>query len=643
MPRAVALVLLVLFAACGGGGGEAPPAVQVLLSAGMVPLEPLAVDDVSAGVDLARLGLDAVDRAYEVTTPVGEPFSINVLTRAPGNEGPVRLCLAHCADGGATPAGGPETLGDAGILPAGHGAEVDGAWLEVTGDGYARLGLSGAIGADQVLALCAEGEEGVSVVLLRIGVGDESIINRTGPDAPVEGGYPGVLQQADLYSSDLGLLAAPIVASTGGITTAIAYDGNRADPDDWNTYEIRVRHDAAANAVVGGGATPLGEEEWFGEWRDHETAARGNVVVVARAHDERVTLRISFDAGATFTQTNVFASGTDEWSFRLAQVALGPSFELALVYWRVNDDYTNDLVLIEGAPSRDPQGAPFAYSLGGERVLFRGDEFAGPVFDNQDLDDFIPLVVGAQYSGAGDLVVAYGYTAFVESEEEVSGMMETRCVTRFAGSADLHDTLVEHEDDVVGFDPSVSLLGQGATMTVFIAYEASDGVRLRVSSDGGRTFSEAGVAGGPGAHLPSVFARVEGGATRVDLLYVTPTDFGNELHVRHWDDFGVEPSRDYRLAGAGIEGDLQIGFPGDALHVPGTLVERQVAWFGYDATLSGDDIVVVYVEQMVDYYRIFGLGDPVPSEPMPFVDDNCGCVPPPDPLHMSTLKLIRLD
>jgi hypothetical protein len=240
-------------------------------------------------------------------------------------------------------------------------------------------------------------------------------------------------------------------------------------------------------------------------------------------------------------------------------------------------------------------------------------------------------------------VIAYGFTAFVETEEGTTAMMETRCLTRLAGSGDFRETVVEHEDNVIGFDPSVSVLGQGETMTVFVAYEASDGVRMRVSHDAGRSFSEAGVAGGPGAHLPCVLARVEDGVTRVDLLYVTASEWGNELHVRHWDEFGRLPPRDYRLAGAGPDGSLQQGYPGEPGHVPGTYVEKQVGWFGYDATLSGDDVVVVYVEEVVDYYRVFAIDEPRPAEPMPR-DEECACVPPAgDPLYLRQLKLIRLD
>jgi hypothetical protein len=380
-------------------------------------------------------------------------------------------------------------------------------------------------------------------------------------------------------------------------------------------------------------------------------AARGSVLAAARAHDERVLLRVSFDGGATFAQSETFVSGFEGWSFRLAQVALGPSHELALAFWRSNppaggggaSDRAYDLMLVEGTPVRDGQGAPVSYRFGAERLLFRGDEYDIPAFSNEQVD-WIPLVMGVQYSDAGDLVVGYGFTDFTGTDVGGTAIVtETRCLTRLAGSAVVQETLVEREDNVVGFDPCVALLGHGPELMIFVAYEASDGVRMRVSGDAGRTFSEAGVAGGPGAHLPAVFARMEDGTMRVDLTYIAATQLGHELHVRRWTDFGREPSRDYRLAAAGAEGELQKGFPGEPGHVPGTYVERQVQWFGYDATLDGDDVVLVYVEEAIDYYRIFGLTAPVPGAPMPVVDDSCGCVPPADPLHLRTLKLLRLD
>jgi hypothetical protein len=330
--------------------------------------------------------------------------------------------------------------------------------------------------------------------------------------------------------------------------------------------------------------------------------------------DDRGTLRISFDGGATFPQTHAFVTGFFDWSFRLAQVAFGPSDEMALLFWRAKADDSSDLVLVEATPSaRDSKGRPLAYHFGGERVLFEGGGRGGPAISMDNLEYFVPLIIGAQYSEGGDLVVAYGYTQFTDDGERIHSFTETRCLSRLFGSSVFLDVRVEREDDTLGFDPSVSLLGHGDTMTVFVAYEASDGVRMRVSRDAGRTFSEAGLAGGPGAHLPSVFARIESGATRVDLLYITPTASGNALHVRHWDDFGIAPSRDYRIADAGPAGEGA-----------GAGVEKQVGWFGYDATLDGDDVVVVYVEEVIDRFGVLGTGYPAP-------------------VHLRALELVRLD
>ena len=46
-----------------------------------MPIAPAPVDDVSGTVDLARLGIADVTRVYDVTTPAGEPFSFDLLTR----------------------------------------------------------------------------------------------------------------------------------------------------------------------------------------------------------------------------------------------------------------------------------------------------------------------------------------------------------------------------------------------------------------------------------------------------------------------------------------------------------------------------------------------------------------------------------
>jgi len=647
-PALVAIAALV--AACAAGGGATPPvqaSAALVLSAGMVPLEPSSEGLVPSAPALDRLGIQGVAEVFDLTTPPGEPFSINALTRAEANEGDVKLCVAHVTDGGATPSGGPETLGFAGILPDAEAPAANGPWLEVSGDGYCRMTLQGAIEAEQVLAICAESDDGKTVVLVRLSLGDESVINGTGPATPVQDDYPGVLETATLYSSDSFLFGQPTVAAVGDTTTVVVFDGDRSDPERFERREVRLQHDRATGAVTNGGSTPVVES--FPGWRDHEIAARGDVLAVVRSGGGEVLVRVSFDGGRTFGQAASFPSGSDEFSPRLVQTAIGADFRLAVLFWRFHGDFSSDLVLVEGAPS--PAGDPTAYAFGAEQLLFHDDE------------SVLPLILGAAYSDGGDLVVGYAFTRFGSGEDPGSATVttETHCATRLLGGA-FEDVLVESED-VTGFDPSVSLVGQGASMRIFLAYEAGDGVRMRTSADGGRSFSEATVGGGAGANMPTVVAREQEGKLRVDLLFLVPADAGLELHLRHWDDFGNAPSGDFRIVKAtttaippepgGEPGqdpnappdrdDPSNEFPGGVFF--GGFEEfsmTQVAWFGYDATLAGDDVVVVFDEETTDFGG-FGFEPPVGGDPIPFSEDNLEPVPSPDPMHAHQLKLVRLD
>ncbi|MGH7161925.1 MAG: hypothetical protein ACREID_00460, partial [Planctomycetota bacterium] len=306
-------------------------------------MDPAASDGVSAGVDLDRLGIEEVGAVYDLTTPAGEPFAINVYSRGPANDGDVTLCIAHVSDGGAPPAAGPESLGGAGILPLGDGAELDGNWLEVHGNGYARFTVRGGIDDEQVVALCARSDDGESVALVRIGIGEESIINEGGPDSPVLDDYPGVLETDTLYTSDSFLFGLPAAAADGGLTHAVFHDGGEGD---LRRFEVRLRHDRAT-----GEATVLGKDEVdadFTGWRDHEIAARDGLVAFARSGGDAVTVRISFDGGATFGQTAGFPTPDGAYPPRLVQAAFGPQQQLALLFWRNNADFSTDLLFVEG-------------------------------------------------------------------------------------------------------------------------------------------------------------------------------------------------------------------------------------------------------------------------------------------------------
>ncbi len=665
---------------CGGGGAAAPllGAVPLILSAGMVPLEPEPVDLVSATVNLKRLGIGHVESVFDLTTPPGEQFTIQAFTRTEQNSGAVSLCVAHCSDGGFVPSGGPESLGNAGVVPFAAGAVPDGPWLEVTGDGYARMTVRGAIEEDQVLAICAESAAGKTVSLVRLRLGGASIINGAGSGATLEDDYPGVIASATLYSSDSWQMGLPVVAADGDATHVVVYDGSHDDPFDWRAFEVRLRHDAVTNSVVAGGSTPLDDPN--GGWRDHAVAAKGVVVAIARADWGGVTLRLSFDGGATFAQMREFPLAPKEFAARLVQLAIGADGRIAMLYWKGDESSYTDLVLVEGTVSaRSAGGEPTAYAFGAAEPLFRG---AGGL---------MPLIIGAQYSEAGDLVVGYAFTSF-DGDDAAGGWTattETRCATRLAGGAS-GDVLVEIED-VTGFDPSVALVGSGDTMRVFLAYEAGDGVRMKTSADGGRTFSEATVAGGMGANMPNVFARMQQGELRVDLIYLMPTEIGNEIHLRHWHDFGATPPTDHRLVKAslsdsgnggggtfppplppwnwdpsgpgGVGGDPgQWGAPDGTWGDPSGAWDEtwtgswtdigdygspaaltQVSWFGYGAALSGDDVVIVFQEEVLDFWGIYGFDLPVMG-PGPAVGANTtGPVPAPDEADTFRLKLIRID
>ena len=105
------------------------------------------------------------------------------------------------------------------------------------------------------------------------------------------------------------------------------------------------------------------------------------------------------------------------------------------------------------------------------------------------------------------------------------------------------------------------------------------------------------------------------------------------------------------------------GVVGDALPFAPTESPTitQVSWFGYDATLDGDDIVVVVDEERTQPFAIMyggvdvrGLpegggagvpasGDFTPADPPPLAPGLTGTVPPPDLEHRHQLKLMRLD
>ena len=656
--RLVALIVALHCVACGGGslGGDPVPddpvpvirGAPLVLAAGMVTLEPEPVDRVSAGVDVARLGVAQIDAVYEATTPAGEPFVFDIFSSTESNRGDIRVSIAHALDGNAPASGGPESMAAAGVVPSASGAVSRSVWLDAHGDGFARITVRGEIDRDQVFAVQKLSDEGSETALVRIRIGPPSEIN---PDVVGGGDYPGILDETTIYSSNSWRFGLPTAAVSGDRTSIVCYEGDRADPRAWQRYEIRLQHDHATGSTTGGG-----EEEPSldaGNWRDHEIAALFNVLAHVHSGTQLVTLKISFDRGATFQQIERFGQGVGSHN-RLVQIAMAADYTLAVIFWQT-DAVGTELVLVEGHPvSFDAGGSPTGY------------DFDAPVTIHRDLLGTTPVLMGMTYSEGGDLVIGYGFTRFERFPDAT-----WKFTTQFRNAVRLYqqpleDTLVE-ESVVVGRDPSVSVLGSGETMSIFYAHESESGIRLRSSTDAGRTFSPPVTVGGRSAHLPTVFAREQGGKTIVDLLYLVEADEGRELHLRHWDDYGATPPEDYHLTRAmrveSASAPITDPVPGASAGVmPPQQGYRitQIGWFGYDAVLNGDGIVVVYDEETYDaavFFMDFAVGAPDfgagspssnesapfrPADPPPLAPGLTEPVPSPDDDHMHQLRVMRL-
>lgn len=646
---AISWVMPCLFAlcSCGGGGAARPPAVQapLLVAAGMVALVPDPGAALPPAADLARLGITRVDAVYRATTPADVAFAFDVLTRSEGNSGAVRVSVAHVADGGSAPSGPADTLAAAGCIPQGQGLAARAEWLDAYGDGFSALGMRGAITQDQMLVFEASAGAAPTTVLVCLEIGPMSPIN--GAAAPLPD-YPGVVDEQTLYSSNSWSFGLPAVAVSGDRSSVVVYEGDRSEMHALPRYELRLQHDRSTGAVTGGASTGVGPDS--GYWRDHEIAALYNVLCVVRSGTESVGVRLSFDRGATFSQFHDLGSpGSGPLAARLVQIAMAKDYGIAVLYWSSSQLGGAELLLVEGRPSSlDLGGSPTAYA------------FAAPVVLHQVTADVMPLVMGAAWSDGGDLVVGYGYTAVsVQADGTWRSETQFRCAVRPYGLA-LRDTLVE-EDVIVGRDPSVALLGAGADLQVFYAYEARDGVRLRHSADAGASFSAAETLGSAGAYLPTVFARAGAETTRVDVLYLANSEQGTELHMRHYEAYGSAPGTDHRLTEASM---TLVAFPGGENAMGAILPPSenwrltQVNWFGYDAVLDGDEIVVVYDEVTYEAFGVL-LGAPevmlgldgapaatagfTPADPPVLAPGLTEPLPAPDAAHAHQLRLLRLN
>ncbi|MFQ5654541.1 MAG: hypothetical protein ACE5GW_07400 [Planctomycetota bacterium] len=630
----------------------------LILSAGSAPLQasdPGAREELRSELDLDRIELagEPISELYELTTPAGEAFAFHLISMSPAGNGAVTVEVAHAREGSGPPPEDVSSLGRVGIIALSANAEHSDRWLRVHGDGFARLTLMGAIEEDQVLAVRSlrQGRRHTALVSLRIGPPSEISIPSDGL-----GDYAGVLDSEILYSSDSWRFSLPTVAVSGDRLSVVVYEGDQLNPWADETFELRMQVDLLSGGVTGGGTEET--TPFPGNWRDHEIAALYNVLAVVRSGHTEVTLRISFDRGTSFEQEEAFGAadppGSGPSLARLSQVAIAADYTLAVTFWRALEDGVQELVLIEGTPDGfDPFG-PTGYSFAPPEVIYTSPA------------NGVPEITGVRYSEGGDLVIAYAFfTRTYNNNGSFTDLTRYRCAVRLYGE-ELVDVLVD-EDESISFDPSVSLVGSGATMRIFYAYETRQGIRLSHSADGGLTFSPAFEGGDGTAALPSVFARPQGGGIRVDLLYLRLNEALQELHLIHWDDFDQDSPGEHRLTHSSMMPSAQAPITdptpgGGGILYPPAFGYRitQVAWFGYDATLDGDDVLVVYDEQTFDSYYVYfmgggGLATPVlmgmgmgmppfqAAEPPPLAPGMTEPLPGPDPSHQHQLRMLRLD
>lgn len=614
-----------------------PTTSQVSLAAGLAELQPAGTDTLSGAVNAGRFGVTRFDRVYELETPAGVDFAFSVVARGLGNAGLTRVSMGHVDDGNGVPNGGAETIAAAGMMLDGAGLSYGGLMLDATGDGFTRLTVRGNVNAAQVLLLQVPTPSGVINVGVRLRLGNNSAINLAAGAA--SGSRPGVTETT-IYSSESFQFCLPAVAVSGDRYSVVCYDGDPGTPQYGQRTRRWLQMDAQTGTVTGGGEDSYAPD--FGSWRDQEIAALGNVLGVVYTGDGQVQAEISLDRGASFPVV-ADLEGSQTWGQRLVQAAIAPDYTFACLYWRTMGGASGpstELVLVEATPTGfDANQTPLGYTFGAGQVLCSPGE------------DVTPQLMHLCYSSAGDLVVGYGYTELVPipGTWNMRSSAIFRCAARLQGGL-FSDVLVDREDDVVPFDPHVCVLGSGSTMEVFYAYEKSDGAYLAYSSDAAGHFTPAQAVTVPGAQMPSVHARMQNGQKRVDLLYQSPTAWGLELHNLQWDNFGSGAPSAYRLSVA----TCTPGTTTPPAGMPQGYRCTAAAWFGYDAVVDGDDVVVVLHQMSWESYDYYYLGAPAPGAAGPAYS---GALPPPptllpgmtnpvaapDPAHRNQLKVLKLD
>lgn len=624
---------------------------DVTIAAGMSEIQPATSDTLSSNVDATRFGVGTFDRVYELETPAGTDFAFNVIARGVSNWGLTRITLGHVEAGSITQNIGAESIAANGMTLEAPGLANRGDRVDINGDGFARVTVRGNISADQVLFASVPRWGDELKIGIRIKIGNASAINLAAANPQ---GFRGGMTTTDVYSSDSRQFGLPALAVSGDRYSIVTYEGNPAQQTYVDRRRTWLQLDAATSAVTGGDAECFSPDSGF--WRDQEIAALGNVLAVAYTGSGHVRAEISLNRGASFPLIRDLDPNAG-WGTRLVQIAIAPDYRLGVIYWKNQNSSgsttSSRLMLVEATPTGfDANNTPVGYTWG------------QPVTIHNAGHDATPLLMHAEYSQGGDLVVGYGYTTMGWSGWFMVSSSRFRCAVRQWGSQGFYDVLIDQEDNIMPCDPHVCVLGSGSTMEIFYAYEKSDGVHLYYSSNSGATFQQAHSVNTPGAMQPSVHARMQGGQKRVDLLYVSPSGWGLELLDLTWDDFTLASTPTLSRitqSTATPGGTAPSGMPS------GFLITT-MAWMGYDAVIKGDDVAVVFHELTYNSYEYYwanswawqqgdggfagtasggggggGGGYTPPPPPTILQPGMTGSVAAPNPAHRNQLRVATID
>lgn len=595
---------------------------NALVTAGLNEQQPTTIDDFNNQVSLAHLGVSGITRGYQFSTPTNTPFAFSVVARNDVNEGPVTLRVGHAQNAG-TPPATTDSIGEAGMLLEATTLFRAGSWNVTAAEGNASVTVRGRIRFNQVLVFEATTSLGVELIAVRLVIGVSSQIRLWNTSLPVAG----TISHSTIYSTDDAGFGLPAIAVSGDRYSVVAYQGGGANQRTRRWLQL----DAQTGAVTGGEVVSVSPDS--GVWRDQEIAALHNVLAVAYTGHNAVQIEISYDRGGSFATPAVLDeyASTGVSGQRLVQICIGENYDIAVAYWRavgVGGSSTSQLCVVQGQPTGfDLNSTPTGYAFGAPWIAHEVPQF------------MVPLVMGLEYSSQGDLALSLGYNTF----GGFSSTLWTYLIVREAGQAP-QTILVDMETETWGNDPSVAIVGSGATLRIFVAYETSTGIRLAEYRKLGGSLITGSIAvtGTPGAYLPSVHARMQGGALKVDLLYLTPSTYGFSLTRTGWTDWDqmlIVPMHE-NLFTAAVQQSSSQSQSGQ----PGQRVTR-AGWMGYDSVTNGDDVAIVLHTVSQEWFdRPKYYASPcAPGAPPTYSPGMTGTVPAPDPSHRNQLEVLVID